>query len=362
MNSLKRLSDKELIGRLRQLIRKERALTLEILPHLAEVDRRELYVRWGYSSLTDYCISHLGYCESKAWRRVCAARVISRFPVVYDLLETEQLTFSAVIAAASTLTPQNKTELLKRIVGKSQSEVKRVAAEYKPPQQIPDQARPTVVVKTSVAEALPVAGASPVGAGEPALPKVGEIPPRSEGKKLTSDERPPKQAISYERMYDIRFAGDEELLELMKWMRSHLSGRYPTGASYQEMFKFALRYVREREDPAKRAERRKKRQTKQKTSKKSAPKAAKSARTRHIPAKEQDKVWVRDKGQCAFMGPGGKRCNATHNLQFDHYPVPYARGGPNIACNLRLLCGKHNRFAAEEVYGKVHMAGYIKLE
>jgi hypothetical protein len=359
MNSLKNLSDKELIGRLRQLIRKERALTLEILPHLAEVDRRDLYTRWGYSSLTDYCISHLGYCESKAWRRVCAARVISRFPVVYDLLETEQLTFSAVIAVATTLTPQNKTELLKRIVGKSQSEVKRVVAEYKPPQKIPDQARPTVVIKNTPAQALPVAGASPHGAGDLAEPKVGEIPPRCEGKKLTSDERPPTQAISYEKMYDFRFAGDEELLALMKWMRSHLSGRYPTGASYQEMFKFALRYVREREDPARRAERRKKRQATQKTSKISA---AKPKRTRHISIKEQDKVWVRDKGQCVFVGPGGKRCNATHNLQIDHYPDPFARGGLNIARNLRLLCGKHNRFTAQEVYGKAHMAGYIRRE
>ena len=35
MKSLKSLSDKELIGRFRQLIRKERALTLEILPHPA---------------------------------------------------------------------------------------------------------------------------------------------------------------------------------------------------------------------------------------------------------------------------------------------------------------------------------------
>ena len=133
---------------------------------------------------------------------MCAARVISRFPVVYDLLETEQLTFSAVIAVATTLTPQNKTELLKRIAGKSQSEVKRVAAEYKPPKTIPDQARPTVVIKSIPAQTLPVAGASPVGAGEPALPKVGEIPPRSEGKKSSSDERstPPKQAISYERV------------------------------------------------------------------------------------------------------------------------------------------------------------------
>jgi len=304
----------------------------------------------------------LGYCESKAWRRVCAARVISRFPLVYDLLETEQLTFSAVIVVATTLTRQNKTELLKRVVGKSQSEVKRVVAEYKPPQKIPDQARPTVVVKSvPVTKALPVAGAPRDGAGESALAKVGENPPRSEGKKLTSDggSTAPKQAISYERMYDIRFAGDEELLALMKWMRLHLSGRFPTGASYQEMFKYALGYVREREDPARRAERRKKRQTKQKTSKKSAPKAK---RTRHIPVNEQDKVWVRDKGQCAYVGTCGKRCNATHNLQLDHYPIPYARGGPNKADNLRLLCAKHNRYMAAEVFGRAQLARYYRQE
>ncbi|MCK4775926.1 MAG: HNH endonuclease, partial [Candidatus Krumholzibacteria bacterium] len=72
--------------------------------------------------------------------------------------------------------------------------------------------------------------------------------------------------------------------------------------------------------------------------------------------------WVRDKGQCAYVGPGGRRCNATHNLQIDHYPVPYARGGPNKADNLRLLCAKHNRYTAAEVYGERHMARYYRQE
>ena len=44
MNSLKRLSDKELTGRLRQLVSKEQSLTLSILPHLAEVERRGLHL------------------------------------------------------------------------------------------------------------------------------------------------------------------------------------------------------------------------------------------------------------------------------------------------------------------------------
>jgi hypothetical protein len=71
---------------------------------------------------------------------------------------------------------------------------------------------------------------------------------------------------------------------------------------------------------------------------------------------------VRDKGQCAFVGSGGKRCIATHNLQIDHHPIPYARGGPDTANNLRLLCAKHNRYMAAEVYGKAHMASYHRQE
>ena len=44
MNSLKSLSDRELTGRLQQLVREERNLTLSILLHIAEVGRRELYL------------------------------------------------------------------------------------------------------------------------------------------------------------------------------------------------------------------------------------------------------------------------------------------------------------------------------
>ncbi|MGD8414595.1 MAG: HNH endonuclease signature motif containing protein, partial [Candidatus Latescibacterota bacterium] len=50
--------------------------------------------------------------------------------------------------------------------------------------------------------------------------------------------------------------------------------------------------------------------------------------------------------------PDGKRCNSQHNLEYDHYPVPYARGGPSTVNNLRLLCAKHNRHAAIKTYGE----------
>ena len=57
MRSLKSLSDKELTGRLRQLVREEQNLTLLILPHIAEVGRRELYLEKAYNSLFEYTVS-----------------------------------------------------------------------------------------------------------------------------------------------------------------------------------------------------------------------------------------------------------------------------------------------------------------
>jgi 5-methylcytosine-specific restriction endonuclease McrA len=372
MQSLTGLSDRALVTRLRKLVNQEKSLTIEILPHLAEVDRRQLYVGRGYSSLFEYCVSHLGYGESSAWRRVCAARAVGRAPEIYDLLKREKLTFSGVILLSKALRPDNKRELLVRVVGKSRRQIEQVVAEYQPPKRIPDQARPTMVL----------AAASPVGAGAsgdrpgappalaatsgdgagvppalaatlgkgtdvPSPAKLGEISLRCEGKNNPIPDPPP--AVVLEKMYEIRFAGDDELMELMAWMKAHLSGRYPRGAGYLEMIKYAMRYVRDREDLSRRAERRKQRE---KAKKRPVKATAQSPVSRHIPAREKEKVWIRDKGRCAFVGTNGKRCASTFNLQFDHYPVPFARGGPSTAGNLRLLCARHNRFTAYKIFGE----------
>jgi hypothetical protein len=155
MNSLKNLSDNELTGRLRQLVRKEQDLTLSILPHLAEVGRRQLYLAKAYSTLTEYCVHELGYGDSSASRRVKAARVIKDIPEVYDLTKQRKLSFSAVVQVYSVLTPQNKDHLLPRLVGKSRRQIERILAEYQMPRKIIDQAKPTLVKKLVPVEGAP---------------------------------------------------------------------------------------------------------------------------------------------------------------------------------------------------------------
>ncbi|UCH84488.1 MAG: hypothetical protein JSW50_02000 [Candidatus Latescibacterota bacterium] len=116
--SLARLSDAKLLSELRSLVNKEKQTTLAVLLHLAEVDRRELYLEYGFSSLYDYCVGALGYSRSAAGRRIASARCIRRWPEVYRLLESREVGLSTIGLVAPILTDANKDALLDAIRNK----------------------------------------------------------------------------------------------------------------------------------------------------------------------------------------------------------------------------------------------------
>ena len=62
MNSLHRLSDAELLARLKTLARQERDATARVIAHLALVDARRLYLPEGCSSMFTYCTQVLHSC------------------------------------------------------------------------------------------------------------------------------------------------------------------------------------------------------------------------------------------------------------------------------------------------------------
>ena len=69
----------------------------------------------------------------------------------------------------------------------------------------------------------------------------------------------------------------------------------------------------------------------------------------------RNEVWKRDGGQCAFVGSTGRRCTSRHQLQLHHLD-PFAMGGPPTAANLTLRCRAHNLHAAEQDFGREHIA------
>jgi hypothetical protein len=199
---------------------------------------------------------------------------------------------------------------------------------------------------------------------------------------------------------------DAEFMRKFNTVRSLLSTKYPKGMTFETIFAEMMDEYLDRHSPAKRIERRKKKNGRSagSKSKKSNEKSLgensgngsgrsiekrtgkcteagsrndiarvseknsegatsdkNKKRSRHIPASVRDEVFARDGVKCTFVGDNGRRCNSRWNLQIDHI-VPYARGGDNSLENLRLLCARHNRLAAELEYGKEHMNKYHRRE
>jgi 5-methylcytosine-specific restriction endonuclease McrA len=167
-------------------------------------------------------------------------------------------------------------------------------------------------------------------------------------------------------------------------VKSLLSNKMPTG-TFEDVFQALIDEFLERHSPARKQQRRDKHtnrkigstkpqigssttEKKEPAKKpqtntlrpnpaKSSPCGALTKRNRHVPASIRDKVFVRDNGQCTYVGKNGKRCGSTRSLQVDHVK-PFARGGSTTLPNLRLLCGKHNRLEAKRVLGADVMNRY----
>ena len=82
-----------------------------------------------------------------------------------------------------------------------------------------------------------------------------------------------------------------------------------------------------------------------------ATRAGDSASTgsRHIPAAVRRIVWMRDNGQCAFVGTSG-RCTERGFLEF-HHVVSFADGGTAGVENIQLRCRAHNQYECDEWFG-----------
>jgi 5-methylcytosine-specific restriction endonuclease McrA len=342
MKNLRSVSDNELINRLRNLVDKEKKLALEILPHLAEVGARGLYLAKGYCSLYEYCRNELGYSDASAWRRVRAVRAIQRCPGAYQMLVRGRVTMCTLGLVCKFITP----EILERICDKAQAEVTLIAAVFDAKGVAPDKTRPVMVPKT--------------------LESSSRIPSQSTNAAddgLRSEVGAVDQPLKFEKKWKVDCVVSVRVKEKLDRCKTLLSNKYPKGVDYDVLLDELTEIFLDRKDPKRKKERREQRRdtTRKKSIVKSRNTSANktNSKSRHIPQQVREKVWARDNGRCAFVGVSGKRCNSAFNLQFDHYPVLFARGGPSKVNNLRLLCAKHNKFTAQQVYGKKHMESFL---
>jgi 5-methylcytosine-specific restriction endonuclease McrA len=130
--SFRALSDCDLIHEVMRLAGREQQATAHLVAALAEFDARRLYRGEGCSSTFTYCTNVLHLSDSAAYRRIQAARTATRFPVIFDLLASGDLTVTNVELLSPVLTEENHEELLREARHRSKREVEMLVARLNP--------------------------------------------------------------------------------------------------------------------------------------------------------------------------------------------------------------------------------------
>ena len=295
---LNKYTNEELVGRLRELVGKEKDLDREMLEHLEEVERRRFYLDLGYSSLFTFCTDGLGFSSGAAYRRIASMRLIKSLPPAQREGVKEKLT-------QGSLTIHHLTQA--QSIFRSEPERFNSAEEK---QKVLEK-----ISSTSVRESEKI---------------LAEIAPRAVQrleyvKALSTELTQVTVTLDHEALY---------MLERFKNLTAHHNPQGKTGVA----LKLALKTALSRLDP-----------TLRNSSKKELVSTSEVvSQGRYVPAEIRRRVWNRDGGKCVYKSPDGKVCGSAFMLQMDHIQ-PLAMGGKTELDNLRLLCASHNLHLGKKV-------------
>lgn len=119
------LSDDSLISNTKRLVSEERRVSLAVLHHPREIDRRKLFARFSCSSLYEYVTQELGYAEASAHRRIQSARLLSECPELAPRIQSGCLSLSVLSQAQAFFRKEEirdvdqKREILKTLENQS---------------------------------------------------------------------------------------------------------------------------------------------------------------------------------------------------------------------------------------------------
>ena len=300
------MTNEGLIQKLKDLVREERRITMEVLRHLREVERRRLFLERGFSSLFAFCTDELGYSQSAAHRRISAMRLIRDLPAAASAVESGKLSLSNATTLqgffrTEKLQPEEKLAMVHQAQNQSRQGVEKLIRAVAP------HAIPREKLRTLTPEETEVRVVLPAGV----LKKLERV------KALASHRNPnPSYAELIEFMADLAL---KKLDPEVKVVSKRLTSASCSGAAHRADGVSAPASTSATEVKVHRTP------------------------SRYIPAAIRTAVWKRDQGKCTFNDPiTGRKCDSRHFVQLDHVH-PYAKGGVNTEQNLRLLCGGHNR-------------------
>jgi len=286
-------------SRIQDLVRREHGALADLLLALAEFDALAIYRRLGYPSLFVYLHRCTGLSKGAASYKVCAARLVRRFPEVVEPLRDGRLCITNVIQLSKVMTEDNRAETLPKFFHRSRQEAKELVAEIKPMEKVPE--RTVVTVERTVGSA-----AEP----RPTHPERVQIePPRTLVEPMTAT------------LSRIHLTASRDFLALLKKAKAGQSHVQPN-ASDEQVLTAALHLLI----------------------------AQQEKRKASVPAKVKRAVMARDEARCQWPTHDGSICGATVKLEVDHIQ-PRGKGGPSTIANCRILCKPHNLEAARNTYG-----------
>jgi len=354
----KNWSNEKLVPSLKDFVKSEKAMTLQILHLLNEVEKRKLQLSSGHPSLYKFCIQELGYSEAEALVRIRAMRLLRSLPELETKIESGEISLSnaaelqnqirreddrrkciSVPPLASTL----KRDLLVKLVNSSNRECQRTLAvafpEIQPVAQertkvlkdertlIQFSANPKLMAKLDTLKGL-LAHKNYSGSYEAlfeeladlALKKLDPLRRNFESLDNSSDHSENKSA----KVAPAANSADESI-------------KNTTGDSVEKSVnKTAEGKETPFVEPLVKAV--------VNASLPLAPQVNSSQSSRYISISIRRQIWTKAKGRCEYQNPKtGQRCNSTHALEIDHIR-PFANGGSNSESNLRLYCDSHNRW------------------
>ncbi len=279
----------------------------------------------GYASMHAYCLGVLLMSEDKARKRIHAARVAHRFPVLFEAVADGSMNLTAINVLAPHLGEGNAEELIAAAKHHSKSEIEHLLASWFPQIDVPTQVAP--VSAPSSVETL-----------------LEQRAPERVAFSLTEPVPPARVAPIAPERYALQCTLRKATHDLLRQAQDLLSHELPTGDVDEVLHRALTGFVARlahRKCGATAKPRRESPSTK--------------PGSRYIPAAVRCAVWQRDGGQCTFVSESGHRCGSRRKLEFDH-AQEFARGGEATVANLRLRCRAHHQFAAEQSFGAGFMA------
>ncbi len=347
--TLAHLSDAELLDGLRKTVARCNEAIALVLAHLAEVDRRKLYLSRAKPSLFQYAVDVLNMGESEAYVRIYAARAARDYPVIFDMVASNRLHLTAIKLVTPHLTAANHRELLDAVSNKSKCEIQLVLARRFPQPDVAQTIRklPQPRGQTAPAADVPLLASATEQSrpSEPtSAPTAATLPtaPTARRRQQAPASTEPLSA----RRYKVQFTVSAEVHGKLRAAQDLLRHQVPSGD---------LNAVFERALDALLAQKLK---NKYATSPREQPDKAnakladhrRAPRTRHIPNAIKRAVLARDGQRCTYVDDAGNRCTETGGLEL-HHVVPFAKGGAHTVDNIRVACRAHNAHAAELDYG-----------